>query len=632
MKGVWHHILRIDMTQKKIQKEAVPEDIYQRFGMGLGLGTYFLYKETPAAADPLGPENTIVICAGLLVGTGTPTGSKTVVTFKSPLTNGFGRAVAGAYLGEQLRKSGVDALVIQGQSDSWTTLKIDDDHVEFVDATALVGQDTIETQDGLRNKYGKAYRTCAIGPAGENLSRISGIDFEKRQAGRAGCGAVLGAKRIKAIIVKGTHKIETHDPQALKTSNKKWMKILKEHPAAQDDMNYGSGEMWEWINLERGTCPARNFQQGYFQSVYDNLKEGKKSHLDPYYYVPKYQGERMGCPKCTKPCGRYLSVKEGKYAGAKVDGIEYELLMSLGSTLENDDIEATIAMNEICDRLGFDGISAGVTVGWAMEAHERGLLDEEKLEGLDLDFGNADAAIAVLKKMAFREGYIGELLADGTKLASEKIGQNSDRFAIQIKGMELPAYDVRGIKGAALAFAVSTRGACHLTAGYYNWELAGKYWKFEGVDRLSSEWKGFNVKTAEDLATVYDVFGICKFSRHMFFLEGFAEFNNAVTGYEMSHGDIITMGERIYNLQKMFNLREGMDRKDDRLPHRLTHEPIPKGVSKGAVVTDEELQSMLNEYYLARGWSKNSVPTAGKLATLDLLDVVDEATAAKVQA
>lgn len=632
MKGIWHQILRIDLTNQKIQKEQISEDIYKRFNLGIGLGTYLLYQGTPAGADSMGPENTLVISPGLLVGTGAPTGSKTVVTFKSPLTNGFGRAVAGAYLGEQLRKSGIDALVIQGQSNNWMTLKIDDDHVEFIDASSLVGQDTIDTQETLRNTYGKSYRTCAIGPAGENLSRISGIDFEERQAGRAGCGAVLGSKKIKAIMVKGTKEIEYHDQQALKDSNKKWVKILKEHPATQDDMNYGSGEMWEWINTERGTCPAKNFQQGYFQSVYDNLKEGEKSHLDPYYYVPKYAGKKMSCPKCTKPCGRELSVSEGKYAGSKVDGIEYELLMSLGSVLENGDIEATIAMNEICDRLGFDGISAGVTVAWAMEAYEKGLLDNKKLNGFELPFGDADAAIEIIKKMAMREDYLGDLLADGSKIAAEKLGQKSEQFAIQIKGMELPAYDVRGIKGAALAFAVSTRGACHLTSAVYNWELAGKYWKFEGIDRLSSKWKGFNVKTAEDLATIYDVYGICKFSRHMFFLEGFSEFQHAVTGYEMTDGDIIRMGERIYNLQKMFNVLQGLDRKDDRLPHRLTHEPIPKGVSKGAVVTEDELQGMLDEYYMARGWSKNSIPTIATLSTLDLTDIINEDDAAKVQA
>ena len=629
MKGIWHQILKVDLSTQTAVKEAIPEDVYRRFNMGIGLGTYLLYQETPQGADPLGPDNPCIICPGLLVETGAPTGSKTVMTFKSPLTGTFGRSVAGAALGCALRKSGYDALVISGQSKDWVTLKIEDDAVEFLEAEDLRDLDTIATQDRLQETFGPEFRTCAIGSAGEHCSLIAGVDFEKRQAGRAGGGAVFGSKKLKAVMIKGTRQIEVHDPDQFKASIKKWTKILKDHPATQDDVNYGSGEMWEWINKERGTCPARNFQWGYFQSVYDRLQEGERSHLDPYYYVPKYQGKRVSCPRCTKPCGRILSVKDGKYAGASVDGFEYELLMALGSVIENDDIEATIRLNEICDREGFDGISAGVTLAWAMEAYEKGFLDKEKLEGLDLSFGNADAAIEVLQKMARREGYIGNLLADGTKKAAEQLGQGSDQFAIQTKGLEFPAYDVRGIKGAALAFAVSPRGACHLSSAVYNWELAGKYWKFEDLDRLSSVWKGFQVKTAEDLATIYDVFGICKFSRHMFHLEGFAEFHNALTGLEMSHGDMLLLGERIYNLQKMFNFREGLDRRHDSLPYRMTHESIPKGVSAGATVTEEELQHMLDDYYQARGWSRNSQPTAAKMAALDLLDVVDEAMTAK---
>jgi aldehyde:ferredoxin oxidoreductase len=292
--------------------------------------------------------------------------------------------------------------------------------------------------------------------------------------------------------------------------------------------------------------------------------------------------------------------------------------------LDIDDIEAVAKLNEICDREGFDGISAGVTLAWAMEANERGLLHKDKLEGIDLTFGNPNAAIEVLEMMAKREGYIGNLLSDGAKVASEKLGRDSDQFALHIKGLELPGYDVRGLKGTALAFAVSPRGACHLTAAVYGPELGGSWWKYEGVDRASSDWKGYLVKSAEDLATVYDLFGICKFSRHMFFLEGFAGVATALTGYELSDGAIMAMGERVYTLQKMFNVREGMDRKEDVLPYRVTHEPIPKGASEGSLVKEEEFQHMLDEYYMARGWSKNGIPTRAKLASLDLLDVVEE--------
>lgn len=624
MKGVWGKILKIDLTSKNAEAVEVPGDVYGKYGAGLGIGAYCLYREIPEKANPLGPDNAMVISPGLLVGTGVPTGSKTVLAFKSPLTGGAGRSVAGAHLGVALRKSGFDAIVIKGVSESLTAIKIDDEDVEFIDASEYKGVDSLEVQKSLREKHGKEFRTCAIGRAGENLSKIADVDFEDRQAGRAGGGAVLGSKNVKAILVKGTKKIDIHDPEKLKALNKKWIKILKEHPATKADMDYGSGEWWEWHNLERGTNPARNFQWGYHQSTYDNLKEGEKASLDPHYWSPKYTEKHNPCPNCPKPCGRILAVKEGKYAGTRIDGIEYELLYSLGSMLDIDDIEAVAKLNEVCDREGFDGISAGVTLAWAMEANERGLLDKDKMEGIDLMFGNPDAAIEVLEMMAKREGFIGKLLSDGAKAASEKLGRDSDQFAIHIKGLELPGYDIRGLKGTALAFAVSPRGACHLTAAVYGPELGGSWWKYEGVDRFSSDWKGYLVKSAEDLATVYDLFGICKFSRHMFFLEGFAGIVAALTGCELSDGAIMAMGERVYTLQKMFNVREGMDRKDDVLPYRITHEPIPKGASEGSLVKEEEFQHMLDEYYMARGWSKNGIPTRAKLASLDLLDVVEE--------
>ena len=630
MKGIWNKVLRIDLTEGRVEDVTIADEVYEAYGLGSGIASYLLYRETAEKTDPLGPENTIVMAPGLFVGTGVPTGSKTAMTFKSPLTGGFGRALVGAQLGVSLRRSGYDGLIIGGKSSSLVVVKIDDGGVEFINGAAYQGRDAIETQELLREKYGSAYRTCAIGRAGENLSRIAGVDFEHRQAARAGGGAVFGAKNLKAILIKGTQDLVLHDPEALKGLNKKWVGILKEHPATKDDMDYGSGEWFTWHNVERGTCPARNFQWGYFQSVYDNLKEGEKCHLDPYYWVPKYMDKRSSCPNCTKPCGRFIEIPEGQYAGTRVEGIEYETLFSLGSVLEIGEIEPVAKLNEICDREGFDTISAGVTLAWAMEANERGLLDRDKMEGVDLSFGNADGAIEVLGKMARRQGYLGEVLADGVKRASEKTGKESERFAIHVKGLEFPAYDVRGIKGLGLAFAVSVRGACHLTAMAQAIELVGRYWKLEGIDRLSSEWKGYEIKTAEDLTTTYDIFGVCKFSRNMFFLEGFPEIWHAVTGVPKRDSDVMVMGERVYTLQKMFNVREGMDRKDDTLPYRVTHEPIPKGPSEGAVVTEAELEHMLDEYYMARGWSRNGIPTTIKLASLDLLDVVDEQQGATI--
>jgi len=434
----------------------------------------------------------------------------------------------------------------------------------------------------------------------------------------------MGAKKLKGIAVKGTQGIEAHDAEKMRELTKKWAKILKEHPATQDDMNYGTGEFYAWMNKERGTFPSRNWQWGYFQSSFDALKEGEKSHLDPYYWSPKYTVRHSPCPGCNKPCGRIIRIPEGKYAGTEIDGVEYEVLYSLGGMVDIDNIEAVAKANELCDIYGLDAISAGVTIAWAMEAYEKGLLTKDDTDGLELKFGSEDALLEAIKKMAYREGKLGALLADGVKRASEKLGKGSEKFALHIKGLEPPAYDIRGIKGMALAEAVSVRGACHLTAVTYALELVGKWWKFEGVDRLSAENKGFQIKTLEDIMTVYDALGVCKFSRHMFFIEGFLEIIEALTGRKMDLGELMLIGERIYNVAKAFNVREGFTRKDDSLPYRVTHEPIPKGVSAGAVVTEEELNHMLDEYYTARGWNREGIPTKAKLFTLGLEKIADE--------
>jgi len=630
MKGYCGTILRINLTTKEIKKEKLEEKFAKKYLGGVGFGVKILYDEVPAHADPFGPENKLIITPGMLLGTGLPTISKTAVNFKAPLTGAYGRSMVGAYLGEALKKAGYDMLIIEGKSDKPVYIYIEDDKVEILDASNLWGLLTSETHEKLVEIHGKGIRTATIGPAGEKLSKISGIDFEERQAARGGGGAVMGSKMLKAIAVRGTGSVEYHDEAMIKELIKKWAAIIKEHPATEADMKYGSGEFYEWMNKERGTFPTRNWQYGYMQKVYDNLKEGKKSHLDPYYWSPKYTIKNRPCPRCNKPCGRYIEITDGKYKGTRVEGVEYEVLYSLGGVLEIDDIGAVAKMNKICDDYGLDAISAGVTLAWAMEAYERGLLTKEDTDGLELTFGNDEAAVKAIEKMGKREGRLGELLFNGSREASLKLGKDSWKFAIHIKGMELPAYDIRGAKGIALAFAVSTRGGCHLTAGVYGTELVGKWWKFDGVDRLKGEWKGFEVKFHEDLMTLYDMLGACKFSRHMFFLEGFPEMIKATTGWDMGMDELITAGERVYNITKMFNVREGFSRKDDHLPWRVMYEPIPKGPSSGAHVPPREFQKMLDEYYQARGWSIDGIPTRAKLMSLELPDLAEEPFAAGV--
>lgn len=617
MEGVFGRVLEINLSSNEIQTKQIDETIMNNYLGGLGLATRLLFDNIRPQVDPLSEENVLIIAPGLLVGSGLPTASKTTLTFKSPLTNGFGRSVAGAYLGVELKKAGYDALIIKGKSAVPVYIFIDDDHVEIRDASFLWGKDTLEAQAMLKKELGNV-RTGAIGYSGEKCSKIAGVDFEERQAARGGGGAVMGSKMLKAIAVRGSKKIPYDDPEALKNSIRKWTKKIVGSPVADLDMKYGSGEFYEWVNKIMGVFPVDNWQQSYFEESF-NAHPEDKSHLDPYYWSPLYTEKLHPCPNCNKPCGRYISFTEGKYAPLKVEGVEYELLYSLGGALGIEDIEVTAKLNDICDRAGLDAISAGVTLAWAMEAYEKSLLTKEDTDGIDLTFGNSDAAVEAMQRLANKEGNLGELLFNGDKEASHKLGKGSDKFALEIKGMEPPAYDVRGLKGMALALAVSVRGACHLTGGIYATELTGSFWELTNIDRLSSEWKGYEVKTGEDFMTVYDTLGLCKFSRSLFWLEDdVLDAIEAVTDIRFEIGELMALGERIYNLQRLFNIREGFTRRDDYLPYRATHEPISNGVSKGSYVSEEEFKDMLDQYYMARGWSKEGVPTKMHLKRLGL--------------
>ncbi len=622
MKGITGKMLWIDLSKNIVEKREISEEIYEKYLGGLGIATRILYDTAKAGIDPFSPNNPLIVAPGLLVGSGLPTASKTAVTFKSPETNAFGRSISGAYLGVALKKAGYDALVVVGKSEKPVYLMIEDDNVEIKDASHLWGKDVIEAQKIIREELGKDFRTGVIGPAGEKLLKISDIDFEERQSARGGGGAVMGSKMLKAIVVKGTKNVEYADRNALTEEIKKWNGIINSSEAKKLDMAYGSGEFYTWMNKERGVFPVKNWTESFFEESF-NSPDGV-SHLDPYYWAPKYTKGYHPCPNCTKPCGRYVKIEEGKYAGTEVDGVEYELLYSLGGDLGIDNIEVSMKLNEICDKAGVDGISAGVTLAWAMEAYEKGLLTKDDTDGLDLRFGNEEAAIEAMEKIVNREGKLGELLADGEKIAAQKLGKGSDKFTTEVKGLEMPAYDIRGLKGMALAEAVSVRGACHLTGGIYAPELTGSFWKMSDIDRFSTDWKGYEVKTGEDFMTIYDTLGMCKFSRGLFFIEGLLGGVKAVTGEEFDVDEMMTIGERIYNLQRLFNVREGLTRKDDYLPYRITHDPISNGVSKGSYVKEEELQDMLDQYYMVRGWSKEGIPTKMQLFKLGLEKEAEE--------
>ena len=627
MTGYWNKLLEIDLTDGEVKEKELSDDFLRKYIGGAGFTTKIIYDELGPEVDPLDPDNVLAVAPGILLGPKIPTASKTTFGFKAPQTGGYGKTVVGAKMGDQLKKAGYDALVVKGKAEKPSMIVIKDDEVTIEDADHLWGLDTRETDKKIKEEY-ERFSTAVIGPAGENLSKISEIECEDRQAGKGGGGAVMGSKNLKAIAVKGTRELPIHDKEELDELNSKWRKITTgkgetadESFSPKDQMDYGTGEAMAAKNQVYGCFPTRNWQAGYFKRAYDKLEDpDDRIELNPRYWTAVYRKGRRPCPYCTKPCSQYFVAENTPYGDIEVDGPEYETQYSLGGACEVDDIEAVAKGNEICDTLGLDTISAGLTVSWAMECYEKGLIDAD----IDLEFGNAEAMIETLRRIAHKEGELGELLGDGVYEAAKKVGQGSEKFAIHVKGMPPAGFEVRGVKGMALAFAVAPRGADHLTSCLYAIEMAGSYWDFEDYDRTELKGKAFALKAMEDLMTLYDMTGLCKFSRGLMVDEGQLELLNAVTGFDMSLSEFLKAGERVYNLSKVFNIRNGFGRKDDRLPDRLFDDEVIYGPTKGETLSRREFEEELDRYYDVRGWNEEGIPSKNTLRRLDLPEVAEE--------
>ena len=601
-------ILTVDLSKKEGKRQKMGDSFALKYLGGDGFGAYFLNKLVPGDADALGKDNVLVMVPGTLVGTVVPTAGKTGFYAKSPLTGGWGEGVMGGRIGFALKQAGYDALIITGIAEEPSYLLIDNDEVMVKSASHLWGKSTRETAEEIKKDEGDVI-VASIGPGGERKVRYAVIDSDERQAGRGGLGAVMGSKNLKAIAVRGSRDIKVADPKKMMELFDKWYHTMIESPAFNDDGKYGTGEFLEWMNAERGTFPTRNWREG----VFDERKE-----IDPYYWAPRYTIKNKACIQCVKPCGKAFVIK-GKYGG-ELDGIEYETLFSLGSNCGNPSIEALAKANELCDLYGIDTISAGGAVGFAMDLYENGIIDRKEA-GMELTFGNSDAVVEMVEKIGRRE-ELGDVLAEGVKRAAEKIGKGAEKYAVHVRGMEPPAYDVRGIKGMGLAFMSSPRGACHLRSGAYALELTGKFWKYEGVDRFSAEDKGQEIADMEDFMAIYDALGVCKFSRGMFLLDGFAELLEAAIGKRMGEDELLVVGERINNLKHIFNIKCGWTKEDSKLPPKMRI-PIPEGVAKGSFISEKEEKLMLNDYFEARGWDKKGIPKEKKLKELELEEFME---------
>ncbi len=632
MSGYWKKILEVDLTNGEIKIKELSDDFLRKYIGGAGFTTKIIYDEIEPGTDPLGPDNVLVVAPGNLVGPKIPTGSKTTFGFKAPQTGGYGKTIVGAKLGNHLKRAGYDVLVVKGKAEKPTMIVIKDDDVKLVDAEHLWGLDNRETDKKIKEEY-ERFSTAVIGPAGEKLSKISSIECEDRQAGKGGGGAVMGSKNLKAIAVRGTKEVPVENKDELDELNKKWRKITTGKGETADDsfspedqMNYGTGEAMAAKNKVYGCFPTRNWQAGYFKRAYDRLEDPEgRIELNPRYWVHEYRQGRRPCPFCTKPCSQYFVAEDTPYGDIEVDGPEYETLYSFGGACEVDSIEAVAKANEMCDNLGLDTISAGIAIAWAMEAYEKGMIDTD----LDLVFGNAEAMLEALRRLAYKEGELGELLGDGVYEACKKVGQGSEKFAIHVKGMPPAGFEVRGVKGMALAFAVAPRGADHLTSCLYALEMGGDYWNFEDYDRTKLRGKAFALKSMEDLMTLYDMTGLCKFSRGLMVDEGQLELVNAVTGFDMDLSEFLKAGERVYNLSKAFNIREGFGRKDDRLPDRFFEDKVLYGPTEGETLSRREFEEELDRYYDVRGWDEEGIPLKNTLKRLDLQDVAEDIGATK---
>ncbi len=609
MFGYSGKILHIDATTQNTSVEEKDAEYLKKYLGGIGLAVRLLYENTHAGVEPLSPQNALCFAASSFAGTTVPVGTKHGVAFKSPLTGFVGDCLSGSHFSEMIRRAGWDGFVITGAAPQWSVLFIDDDDVQFLDASRLIGLGTIETQQHIRAWLGdENIRVSSIGPAGENLVRYAMVDNDGRQAGRTGPGAVMGSKKLKAIAIRGSHPIQVADMPNLLEETRKIIKISQGPGTAKYRI---LGTPSNVLNMNKmGVLPTRNFQQTEFEHAEEVSGEYMHEH---------FTRKTVGCSGCTIACEQWAEVREGPYKGVMA-GLDYEPLFALGPNCGIGELPPIIYLSRLCDDLGMDSMSAGVVVSWAMECYEKGLLSKGDCDGLELNFGNYEASAEVIKKIAKREG-IGNLLAEGTKRASEQLGKGSGHFAMQIKGLEMPGYDVRSMKTFALGVATGTRGGDHNRSLAYELDVKGT------TDRFTADaTRGKLAMEKENFACILDCLSICKFARNCFehFDEDMSRIYTMVTGIPLTPAELKAVGERVCNLKKAFNIREGWTRADDILPPRVMKDPLPSGPGKGCFVSQEELDLMLDSYYQARGWTHAGLIPRSKLISLGLEDIAAE--------
>jgi aldehyde:ferredoxin oxidoreductase len=616
-------ILRVNLTTKKMRVDEPGELFYRTYLGGGGLASYFLLKELKPGVDPLGPENMLIFASNIISGTPISGMVRFTVAAKSPITGGYGESEAGGFWGPELKFSGFDAVIIQGKAQKPSYLWIHDGKVELRSAEKIWGLETGPAQEAIREEVKeKRARIALIGPAGEKLVRYACVTNElKHFNGRTGMGAVMGSKNLKAIAVRGTNKLEVRDLEKFLDLSKHLTELIGQHGPTITLRKFGTANLVMALNTQ-GILPTKNFHTGFFE---------KAEEISGEKMTETVLKKEDGCYACGVRCKRRVEILSGAYVtSAEYGGPEYETLGALGSLLCIDNLPAICKGNELCNRFGLDTISTGASIGFAMECFENGLLTKTDTEGLDFRFGNTEAMLKAIEWIAVRKPGLGDLLADGVWVAAAKIGKGAEKYALTVKGQELPMHDPRGKTGQGLSFALSPTGADHIEAPHDTpFAQPGPM-----LDRLAplgilepvagaelGPRKVRNYIYLHFIWSLYNSLGVCNFVSGPTWalpLNKLVEVVASVTGWDTSIWELLKIGERTITMARAFNIREGFGRKDDMLPDRL-FEPLESGPLKGKGIDRQEFEEALTMYYEAMGWdSKNGIPTGGKLAELNL--------------
>ena len=610
MFGYHKKLLRVDLSNRKAEVEDLDEALIRKYVGGLGIEAKILYEETGPETDPLSPENILMALTGPYTGTGVPTSGRHHLVARSPLTGFFGESNVGGSWAVHFKRAGFDGIVIKGKSSAPVYLWIRDGKVEFRDARPIWGKDSYESAEWLKRETAREATAAVIGPAGERMAKIASIPHIGhivRAAARTGLGAVMGSKNLKAMVVFGEGSISIAKPNELKMSIKEMTPHIQGTTEAFGKLGTSGGiDNYEKI----GNFPVKNWREGRWA--------GAKKISGATMHDTILSGRRA-CMHCPIACGRHIKVTEGPYAPMDCEGPEYETIGTFGGLCLVDDLTAIAKANQLCNQYGLDTISAGGIIAFAMEAYEKGMITRSDTDGVDLVWGSAEALIEMVHKMGKGEG-IGRLMTEGSKRMAESLGKNAIEFAIHVKGLEPSAHDPRRFFSQALSYGTAARGACHNASWSHPYELALYMLEIgypEPQDPYEVEGKAEFTAKMQDLMCAMDALIICRFSQvgKAVTVTNHVDWLNLITGWNMEIPEYMKVGEKLFNLKRMYNCRLGASRKDDFLPYRfMTLKRTGEDLSNQL----PPMGRLLSDYYTYRGWSEDGIPTRGKLEELGL--------------